>query len=263
MSMGRTEWPEVGDLIVATIMRIEGHGAYVSLDEYGSKEGLLHISEISSRWVRNIRNHVRERQKSVLLVMRVDPEKEQIDLSLRRVNQDERRKKLEEWKKHRKAETLLRSAASTLKMDIDKLWSEAGSKLVEQYGSLYSGFEEAAKNGIDALLKVGISKKIAKTFENIAKDKIIIKGVTIQGFLEITNMGPRGVEEIKNTLQNSKMLAVENDAEAELSSMGAPKYRVEVTAGDYKTAELVMDKIVQFTTEAWKDMDGSLSYSRT
>ncbi len=66
MSMGKPEWPEVGDIVVATVTRIVGHGAYVSLDEHNGKEGLLHISEISSRWVRNIRNHVRERQKSAI-----------------------------------------------------------------------------------------------------------------------------------------------------------------------------------------------------
>lgn len=56
------QWPELGDLVVATAKRIESYGAYVTLDEYGNKEGLLHISEISTRWVRNVRNHVREGQ---------------------------------------------------------------------------------------------------------------------------------------------------------------------------------------------------------
>ncbi|NIP34700.1 MAG: S1 RNA-binding domain-containing protein, partial [Thermoplasmata archaeon] len=116
MEEGRLEWPEVGDLVVATVQRIAGHGAYVALDEYDGKEGLLHISEISSRWVRNIRNHVRERQKVVLQVLRVDPSREQVDLSLRRVTQDERRKKLEDWKKNRKAETILKGVAVGLNM---------------------------------------------------------------------------------------------------------------------------------------------------
>ncbi|RJS86435.1 S1 RNA-binding domain-containing protein, partial [Candidatus Bathyarchaeota archaeon] len=51
--MGRPEWPEVGELVVATVRRIESYGAYVTLDEYDDKEGLLHISEISPSWVRN------------------------------------------------------------------------------------------------------------------------------------------------------------------------------------------------------------------
>jgi translation initiation factor 2 subunit 1 len=244
MSMGRSEWPEVGDLIVATVKRVVGHGAYVTLDEHGDKEGLLHISEISSRWVRNIRNHVRERQ------------------SLRRVTQDERRKKLEEWKKHRKAETLLRGAAIELKMEVDDLYSKAGVKLLDHYGSLYEGLEAAAKRGVDALHEAGLTKKISKVLAETAKDKIVVKGVTIQGVLEITSTESKGVEEIKNTLLESKKMAAEHDAEANLYSLGAPKYRIEVTADDYRAAEMALEKIVEFTKDAWDSHDGRFSFSR-
>jgi translation initiation factor 2 subunit 1 len=99
MSLGRLEWPEVGELVVTSVKDIKGYGAYVTLDEYQNKEGLLHISEISSRWVRNIRNHVRVGQKVVLQVLRVDQSRGQVDLSFRRVTGDERRKKIELWKK--------------------------------------------------------------------------------------------------------------------------------------------------------------------
>ncbi|MGC8849674.1 MAG: S1 RNA-binding domain-containing protein, partial [Candidatus Bathyarchaeia archaeon] len=79
------EYPEVGDLIIGTVKRIVGYGAYVSLDEYPGKEGLIHISEVSTKWVRNIKDHLREGEKLVLKVLRIDPSRGQIDLSLRRV----------------------------------------------------------------------------------------------------------------------------------------------------------------------------------
>ena len=262
MSLGRSEWPEVGDFVVATIIRIVGHGAYVTLDEYDGKEGLLHISEISSRWVRNIRNHVRERQKTVLQVLRVDPSHKQIDLSLRRVTQDERRKKLEDWKKNRKAETLLRNAATALKMSEEAVFAETGAKIIEHYGDLYTGLEAAAKGGVEALTEADIPKKIAEVLAEIAEEKIIVKGVTIHGIMEITSMQSRGVEDIKETLLASGKVAAEFDAEARLYSLGAPKYRVEVTAEDYRKAEAALNRVVEYATEAWSGHDGKLSFSR-
>jgi len=261
MVMGRQEWPEVGDLVVATVKNIVGYGAYVSLDEF-DKEGLLHISEISSRWVRNIRNHVREGQKVVLQVLRVDPSKGQVDLSLRRVSKDERRKKIEEWKKARKAETLLTSAAVALGTDVEALYEKEGVKLMDFYGSLYAGLEAGAKKGIDAFTEAGLGKKAAKALLEAAREKIVVKGVTIQGVLEMSSMGSRGVEEIRDALMATKKVAEENEAEADIYSLGAPKYRIEVTADDYKKAEAALEKIVEYAKEEWSGREGVFSFTR-
>src|SRR5215472_18294836 len=112
-------FPEVGDLVVATVNKVEDYGAYVKLDEYAGIEGLVHISEISTTWVRNIRDHARQGQKLVLKVLRVNPNRNQIDLSLRRVTGREKSEKMLEWKKERKADAILRSAAEKLKKPED------------------------------------------------------------------------------------------------------------------------------------------------
>ncbi|MBQ04113.1 translation initiation factor IF-2 subunit alpha [Candidatus Bathyarchaeota archaeon] len=263
MSMGKPEWPEVGDIVVVTVTRIVGHGAYVSLDEHRGKEGLLHISEISSRWVRNIRSHVRERQKAVLQVQRVDPSKGQIDLSLRRVSQDDKRRKLEEWKKHRKAETLITAAAAKLKVDVNDFYIKRGTKIVEYYGSLYDGLEAAAKRGAEALHEAGVTKKASKILAAIALDKIVIKGVTIQGELEITSLAPRGINEIKETLNEAQNVAIDLNAKASIYSLASPKYRIEVTAEDYRKAEIALGEVIQFATEAWEGQEGNISFSRS
>ena len=62
MAERKPEWPEAGDLVIATIETVTDYGAYAKLDEY-EKRGLLHVSEISSSWIRNIRDFVRENQK--------------------------------------------------------------------------------------------------------------------------------------------------------------------------------------------------------
>ena len=113
MAEHKPEWPEPGDLVIATIETVTDYGAYAKLDEF-DKRGLLHVSEISSSWISNIRDFVREGQKMVLKVLRVDLEKGHIDLSLRRVTKRERIEKVLSWKKERKAEALLRGVAEKL-----------------------------------------------------------------------------------------------------------------------------------------------------
>jgi translation initiation factor 2 subunit 1 len=262
MSLGLPAWPEVGYLVIATVKRVESYGAYVELDEFGAKEGLLHISEISSRWVRNIRNHVRPGQKVVLQVLRTDPGKRQVDLSLRRVSKDEKRKKLEEWKKARKAETLLTQAAHELNIDLRVLYESEGSKIVEYYESLYEGLESASKNGKTALVEVGVSSDVAEVLSGIAKDKIVFKGVTIQGIIEMTSLSNEGVEDIKMAFVDAAEVADEYESSINITTMGAPKYRIELTADDYKKAELALDKTVTSIRDNWDKIEGSFNYTR-
>jgi translation initiation factor 2 subunit 1 len=120
MSERKPEYPEIGDLVIATIETVTDYGAYAKLDEY-DKRGLLHVSEISSSWIRNIRDFVREGQKMVLKVLRVDMEKGHIDLSLRRVNKRERIEKVMAWKKERKAEALLKGVAEKVGLPVEEV----------------------------------------------------------------------------------------------------------------------------------------------
>jgi translation initiation factor 2 subunit 1 len=101
-------YPEVGELVIATVKTVKPYGAFVTLDEYGNKEGFIHIGEIATGWIKYIRDHVREGQKVVCKVLRVDPERKHIDLSLKRVNEHQRREKIQEWKMRERLRNFLR-----------------------------------------------------------------------------------------------------------------------------------------------------------
>src|SRR3989304_5226926 len=128
MAERKPEWPEPGDLVIATIETVTDYGAYAKLDEY-EKRGLLHVSEIASSWIRNIRDFVREGQKVVLKVLRVDSEKGHIDLSLRRVTKREKIEKIMFWKKERKAEALIRSVAEKTGISVAEIYDKAGTQM--------------------------------------------------------------------------------------------------------------------------------------
>lgn len=102
--MERKGWPELDELVVCSVQQVKDFGAFTSLDEYGGKEGLIHISEVATGWVKYIRDHVREGQKIVCKVLDVNPSKHHIDLSLKDVNDHQRREKIQDWKNEQKAD---------------------------------------------------------------------------------------------------------------------------------------------------------------
>src|SRR3972149_9371406 len=151
MAERKPEYPEIGDLVIATIETVTDYGAYAKLDEY-DKRGLLHVSEISSSWIRNIRDFVREGQKMVLKVLRVDSEKGHVDLSLRRVTKRERIEKVMLFKKDRKAEALLKGVAEKTGLPYQEIYAKAGALVEAEYGFFY-WFGETGPKGKEALNK--------------------------------------------------------------------------------------------------------------
>src|SRR3990170_679586 len=198
------ELPEVGEIVIATVSKVSDHGAYVTLDEYNNIQGFLHVSEIAPGWVRNISRYVKEGEKKVLLVKKVRSERSEIDLSLKQISKDQKKKKLLEVKRYEKKKTI-------------------------------SAIEEVSS-------------------------KIRLPSVEIRGILEITNSKPDGVEIIKKILSN----AIKNDDESkvEITYVGAPKYRITVSAQDFKAAEKTLKPIVLDIQESIEKQKGTFNFVR-
>lgn len=72
-----------GDIVFGTITNIASYGAFVSVDEY---YGLIHISEISDAYVKDINNFIKIGDKVKLKVISVDEDKKRLQLSYKHLN---------------------------------------------------------------------------------------------------------------------------------------------------------------------------------
>ncbi|MGB9936430.1 MAG: translation initiation factor IF-2 subunit alpha [Methanobacterium sp.] len=235
----KKEWPDEGDLVVGTVHKVLGYGAFASLEEYEGKEAFIHISEVSSGWVKNIRDYVRENQKIVARVLRVNPKKGHVDVSLKRIREDQRTRKIQQWKIEQKAEKLLEISAKSIGKDLDTAYEEIGYKIIEEFGDLYEAFETAAEEGEEALTSRGIDGEWSATLTEVAKKNISPPEVNITGYINLHSYAPNGVEVIRDALGS-----VETE-EITVQCVGAPRYRIIVTSSDYLTAENMLKKAAQ------------------
>ena len=70
----------VGDVVDATVTKLTDFGAFARVK--GSVEGLIHISELTSRMIQHPREVVREGDDVRLKVLRIEPERRRLGLSL-------------------------------------------------------------------------------------------------------------------------------------------------------------------------------------
>lgn len=255
--MQREDWPEPGDLVVCTVTQVVDFGAFVSLDEYEGKQGLIHISEVASGWIKYIRDHVREGQKIVCKVLSVDRSRHHIDLSLKDVNEHQRREKIQEWKADQKAWKWLQMAYKDRPEDMQRV----ADALAGTYDSLYIAFEETAITGSDALANAGLPEEDILILETLSKENVKIPSVDISGYVDITSPAADGVEVIRKALKQAKRIK-DKDATISITYIGAPRYRIHVTAPDYKHAESVLKKAAQSAVKYIEQHGGEGTFHR-
>jgi translation initiation factor 2 subunit 1 len=251
------DFPEVGEIVVATVTRIMDQGAYVTLDEYNNIQGFLHVSEIATGWIRNVEKFLKVGEKKVLLVKRVDRGRSEIDLSLKQISSDQKKKKLLELKRHEKETTLienLKTRSSLSNQEIEKI----ENILVEKFGSVYDAFSEVAVKGIASLNNLGIVPKALSVIEE-QSSKIQIPRVEIRGVLDLTCNKSIGVEIIKKALLD---VTENKNVNVSVTYIGAPKYRISIVAQNFKDAEKELKPIISSIEDTIHKNGGTFKFTR-
>lgn len=233
--------PEPGEIVVCTVRELTSHGIYVNLDQYGGMNGFLHVSEISTGWVRNIERVAKPQQKLVLKVIRANRQRQEIDLSLRQVTNEERRAKVIEWKREERALAIMNVVKKKLGVD-DATLTTYRSRLEEEFGTLYVALEAASKSGEKGLATLDLPQAAMKAIIEVASEKIIPPRYEVGALVEVSSRSPEGIDHIKKTLVAA---ASSTQAEVRITYAGAPKYRVRIMADDYKQAEKAMDAVLE------------------
>ena len=150
MTTETQELPEVGEIVIATVKKTGDHGAYVSLDEYDNIQGFLHISEIAPGWVRKVTKFVKEGDKKVLLVKKIQEDRAEIDLSLKQISKEQRKKKLLDVKRFEKEQSILKNIQDKAKLSSEEV-DELEEKLLSKYKSVYDAIIDIATKNISVI----------------------------------------------------------------------------------------------------------------
>jgi len=261
-SKGR-DLPEVGELVIATVTEVFDKGAYVILDEYPNVSGYVPIGEVSSTWVHNIRDYLKEGRKVVLKVIRVDKSKRYVDLSLRRVSNKERKDKLLEWKRFNRGLKLLELLSQKTGISLEDLKSQIVDKFVDYFGDVLAGFEEAARFGLAPIVNAGIPRDLAEVIVDLAKDNIELKEVKVSAILHLSSNASDGILRIIEALKAAKeSLDSIKGVKYRIYAIGAPRYRIDVSAKDYKVAEDSLKMAIDSALNKISSLGGSGSFKR-
>lgn len=256
--------PEVGELVVAQVKKVFDYGAYADLLEYENLEAFIPWSEISTKYVKDIREILKEKQVVVGKVIRVEkkPTKIEVDISLKRVMEGEKKIKMLRWKRLQKAQKIIELVSKNMSKTLDEAYSKVWSKFEKSIDPL-SILEEVVMRGPEKLREMGIEEPWAKAVYEEAKKHIAIKTVKIRGIAKIVSYKPDGIDRIKKILTEVKNAFAGSSIKIDIYTIGAPKYRIEIESHEYRSAEDAFTKISELIEKLSKDLEiDSYSFER-
>ncbi|XP_059298734.1 eukaryotic translation initiation factor 2 subunit alpha homolog [Lycium ferocissimum] len=181
--MYEAKYPEVDQAVMIQVKSMADSGAYVSLLEYNNIEGMILFSELSRRRIRSISSLIKVGRIEPVMVLRVDKEKGYIDLSKRRVSEEDISGCEERYNKSKLVHSIMRHVAETMGIDLEDLYVHVGWPLYRKYGHAFEAFKLVVSDP-DSILN-----SLTREVKEIGPDG-----------KEVTKVAPALTEEVKDAL---------------------------------------------------------------
>lgn len=250
--LNRNPFPITGELVICKVINVDRVYVRVSLEDYrglkheSNASGMIHIKELSNRWVKNINSIISVGQRVVLSVLRVNEERGYLDLSLRRVNKVQRTKTMGAWRYSIKLEGLLKFFSEQNNLTLQDLYKKALWAIIDEYGDLRTAFEDVKEDGIEVLKNIpnlDLTDDLLNALYQLILENVTISKVNINVEFQIQVPTGNGIDLIKEAISSSNKLRKARGILTKFSYIGAPVYRCELEAKDYPSAENHLTKI--------------------
>ncbi len=240
--------PDEGDLVVIDLAEVNENSAYAELEQYNGLRGLIHISEASRSWIQDMTKNFSEGEKTVAQVIETG---DRLGLSLKRVNDKQKKDTMSEWKKEMKSEKFVEALSD--KLDVEDIYEEVVFPLQKELGSSFRGFEISIAE--EDRLKEIFDDEVVEAIQEVARENIDLKQEKFEGEIKLEFYDGEGLKRIKKALS-------EPGEGVEIKYLSAPKYSIEAWGRTQELAKKRMDSAVQGIREKAEELGGSFEFSK-
>ncbi|KAK4388435.1 Eukaryotic translation initiation factor 2 subunit alpha [Sesamum angolense] len=222
--MYEQKFPEMDTPVMIQVKSINpGTCAYVSLLEYDDMEAMLSFTELSRRRIRSIASLVRIGRVEPVMVLHVDPDKGFVNLSKRRISQDDATACLERYNKSKHVHSILRHVAETMDVHLEELYIHVGWPLYRKYGHAFEAFklivsdpdsvlnsltrevEEIGDDGHKVIKVVpAISDEVKQALVENIQRRVMPQAIKVRAEVEIKCFELDGVLHIKKAMRRAE-----------------------------------------------------------
>jgi len=259
--MKLSELPSQNEIVIVKITKVLSYGAFCELMEYPNVSGFIHVSQVASGWIKNIRAFIKENQLRAAKVLSVNNEKREVDLSLNKVSPQIEKQKIDEFNQFNRAKKLLEVLAKRERISFDFVWDKIAVPLLEEYGSLNEAFKKIAMEKEKAVPQK-IPEKMIKSLIDIVSENIVLPKKTISATIKVFSNDGFGLNLIKKFFEE---LLAKASNEVNCYYKGSGNYALVIQTTDYKKAEKILKEFNEKALNLMKkySLQGSITRDET
>ncbi|KAH6790424.1 Eukaryotic translation initiation factor 2 subunit 1 [Perilla frutescens var. frutescens] len=275
--MYEAKYPEVDMAVMIQVKSMADSGAYVALLEYNNIEGMILFSELSRRRIRSISSLIKVGRIEPVMVLRVDKEKGYIDLSKRRVSEEDIQGCEERFNKSKLVHSIMRHVAETMNTDLEDLYIHVGWPLYRKYGHAFEAFKlivndpdtlldsltrevkEVGPNGEEVTKLVSaISEEVKDALVKNIRRRMTPQPLKIRADIEMKCFQFDGVLHIKEAMRKAEA-AGNDDCPVKMKLVAAPAYVLNTQTLDKEQGIAILNKAIEACTEEIERHKGKLT----
>lgn len=216
---------EEGQIVLCTVDKIAGTTVFVKVQD--NEEGTITTPEIAPGRIRNLRAYVVPGKKIVCKVLSI--KNGRVQLSLRRVKQNEKKELLDKIKKEKNYNAILKTVLGKEKADI------IIEKIIQEQ-NIFDFFEKIKEQqqNLEKLISKKEAEKIIQILE-LKKEK----PKQIKQIFKLSNKSSEGIKIIKEIINNAC-----KNSRCEVSYIAAGKYRLLMIGENFKELKSEINRII-------------------
>lgn len=268
----KEKFPEVEDIVMVNVQSIAEMGAYVRLLEYNNIEGMILLSELSRRRIRSINKLIRVGRDECVVVIRVDKEKGYIDLSKRRVSQEEAKKCENKYSKAKCVYSILRHTVELLhqsenEVDFEDLYKRTAWTFDEKYkreNEKYPASYDMFKRAVDdpsVLDELELSDDEKGLLLKNIKRRLTPQAMKIRADIEVSCYSYEGVDAVKRALKKGLECSTEEHA-IKINLIAPPVYVITTQSLDRNLGLEAVQNVLDVIKETIIAADGNFNIKK-
>jgi translation initiation factor 2 subunit 1 len=208
--MYENKLPEAETCVMVNVRQITDVGAYVHLLEYNNIEGMILLSEVTKKRIRSIGKLVRIGKTEAAIVLRVDKDKGYIDLSRKRISQEDIAACEDRYQKSKQVHSIMRYVAEKQQIDLEILYEMYGWPLYNQYGHAFEAFKVVLTDPDQVFDQFEMNENVKQELIQQIRKRLTPQPIKIRSDVDCSCFGYEGIDAVKNALLQGQAKSTEH-----------------------------------------------------